>query len=136
MLEAVIEGARQPGLAGIDVVVRPALVANAVDVLEADGYLLGSPANLGYISGALKHFFDQNYYPCLNATVRRPYGLFVHGNNDTGGAVAAVERITTGLQWRRAQEPVTVAGDPKPPDLDACRELGGAVAALLMLESS
>jgi multimeric flavodoxin WrbA len=30
-------------------------------MLEADGYLLGSPANLGYMSGALKHYLDE--YP-------------------------------------------------------------------------
>src|SRR5512132_1244162 len=69
----------------------------------ADGYLLGTPANLGYMSGALKHFLDQIYYPCLEATMRRPYGLYVHGDSDTAGAVRAVEAITRGLGWRRAQ---------------------------------
>ena len=81
-------------------VARPALGATAVDVLDADGYLLGTPANLGYISGALKHFFDQIYYPCLEATIGRPFGVYVHGNSDTTGALRAVETITTGLQWR------------------------------------
>jgi multimeric flavodoxin WrbA len=52
-------------------VARPALSATALDVLQADGYILGTPANLGYMSGALKHFFDQIYYPCLDETVRR-----------------------------------------------------------------
>src|SRR3954447_17058980 len=108
MLEAVIEGARQPGLAEVDAVVRPALVASAVDVLGADGYILGTPANLGYISGALKHFFEQIYYPCLDATVGRPYGLYCHGNNYTTWAIKAVEVITTGLQWRLAQHHVSV----------------------------
>src|SRR5688572_21133557 len=84
----------------VELVARPALTAAPVDVLEADGYLLGTPANLGYISGAMKHFFDQIYYPCLEATVGRPYGLYVHGNNDTTGAARAVEAITTGLKWR------------------------------------
>jgi multimeric flavodoxin WrbA len=78
-----------PGLAGLG--------ATAIDVLGADGYLLGTPANLGYMSGALKHFLDQIYYPCLEATVRRPYGLYVHGDSDTAGAVRAVEAITRGL---------------------------------------
>ena len=68
-------------------------------MLSADGYLLGTPANLGYMSGALKHFFDQIYYPCLDATVGRPYALYVHGNSDTAGAVRAVESLVTGLRW-------------------------------------
>ncbi len=71
------------------------------------------------------------HYPCLEATQRRHYGLYVHGNNDTGGAVRAVESITTGLRWRRARPPVTVVGDVGPADLEACRELGATVAAEL-----
>src|SRR5436305_14785364 len=106
MFESVVSGATTDEIEGVDVVRRPALSATASDVLAADGYLLGTPANLGYMSGALKHFFDQIYYPCLEATVRRPYGLYVHGNNDTTGAVTAIEKIVTGLQWQRAQEPV------------------------------
>jgi len=58
MLEAVLAGARDEAIEGVDVVVRPALTSTAVDVLAADGYLLGTPANIGYMSGALKHFFD------------------------------------------------------------------------------
>jgi hypothetical protein len=133
MFEAVMSGAKDERIEGVDVMSRPALAATAVDVLGADGYLLGTPANLGYISGALKHFFDQVYYPCLDATARRPYGLYVHGNNDTVGAVRAVDSITTGLAWRRAQEPVTVLGEPTREDLDRCWELGAALAAGLSL---
>jgi NAD(P)H-dependent FMN reductase len=105
-------------------------------VLEADGYLLGSPANLGYMSGALKHFFDQIYYPCLEETVGRPFGVYLHGNNDTTGALKAVDLITTGLRWRRAQPPLEVIGEPTAEDLAACRELGAALAAGLMPESA
>jgi NAD(P)H-dependent FMN reductase len=131
LFEAVRSGATDPQITGVDVVVRPALSAAATDVLGADGYLLGTPANLGYISGALKHFFDQIYYPCLTATEGRPYGLYVHGNNDTTGAVKAVEMITTGLRWRAAQRPVSVVGEPHQEDLAACWELGAALSALL-----
>jgi multimeric flavodoxin WrbA len=131
LLESVRAGATDPRITGVEVVVRPALTAAAVDVLEADGYLLGTPANLGYMSGALKHFFDQVYYPCLTATVGRPFGLWVHGNNDTTGAIKAVEVITTGLRWRAAQHPVSVIGEPRREDVDACWELGAAMSALL-----
>ena len=133
LLEAVLAGARDEAIPDVTVLARPALAATAIEVLGADGYLLGTPANLGYMSGALKHFLDQIYYPCLEATARRPYGLYVHGDSDTTGAVRAVEAITRGLGWRRAQAPVTVLGDPSREDLQACWELGAAMAAGLTL---
>lgn len=133
MLDATRAGATNPDIDGVEVVLRPALTASAVDALEAHGYLLGTPANLGYISGALKHFFDQIYYPCLDATVGRPFGVYLHGNNDTTGAQRAIDTITTGLRWRRAQEPVSVIGEPTRDDLDTCWELGASLAALLVL---
>ena len=129
MFTAVHAGATDPQIEGVEVVTVAALHATASDVLAADGYLLGTPANLGYMSGALKHFFDQIYYPCLEATVARPFGVYVHGNNDTTGAIRAVEMVTTGLQWRLAQATVSVIGAPAQADLDACWELGAAVAA-------
>ena len=129
MFEAAVSGSRTDEIEGVEVVVRPALTAAAVDVLEADGYLLGTPANIGYMSGALKHFFDGIYYPCLEATQRRPYGLYVHGASDTGGAVRAVESITTGLSWRRARPPLSVIGPPSAADLEECWELGAVMAA-------
>jgi NAD(P)H-dependent FMN reductase len=131
MLEAVLAGAGTDEIEGVEAVVRPALAATVTDTLEADGYLLGTPANIGYMSGALKHFFDGIYYPCLLATLRRPYGLYVHGNNDTTGAVRAVDAIASGLQWRRARPPVSVIGDPGPADLAACWELGATISAEL-----
>jgi NAD(P)H-dependent FMN reductase len=131
MLEAVRDGATDGRIQGVQVVARPALAATAVDVLGADGYILGTPANLGYMSGALKHFFDQIYYPCLDATRGRPYAVYVHGDNDTAGALLAIEKITTGLRWKLAQPPLTVLGKPTVRDLEAAWELGAALAAQL-----
>jgi len=129
MFESAASGARTDEIENVEVVVRPALTAGAADVLAADGYLLGTPANIGYMSGALKHFFDTIYYPCLEATARRPYGLYVHGGSDTGGAVRAVESIATGLGWRPVRPAVSVTGPPGKADLEACWELGALVAA-------
>ena len=131
LLRAVLDGAARPELPDVEVVHRAALTASPVDVLEADGYVLGTPANLGSMSGALKHFFDTIYYPCLHETERRPWGLYVHGNNDVDGAVASVERIVTGLGWRAVAAPVRVVGPPAAADTDACWELGAALAATL-----
>ncbi|HET9895251.1 MAG TPA: flavodoxin [Streptosporangiaceae bacterium] len=131
MFEAVLKGAQTDEIEGVEVAVVPALTATAVDVLNADGYLLGTPANIGYMSGALKHFFDGMYYPCLEATQRRPYGLYVHGATDTTGAVRGVESITTGLGWRQVRPPLLVTGQPRNADLEACWELGAVIAAEL-----
>lgn len=133
MLDSALDGAREPSIEGVEVVVRPALGAAVPDVLDADGYLLGTPANLGYMSGALKHFFDLVYYPCLDATRGRPYGVYVHGNEDTAGALTAIERIVTGLRWRQASPAVEVVGEPDREARDACWELGATVAASLTL---
>ena len=133
MFGAVQSGATDPQIEGVDVVTVAALEATAHHVLAADGYLLGTPANLGYMSGALKHFFDLVYYPCLDATVGRPYGLFLHGNDDVEGARRGVERIVTGLQWKAVADPVAVIGAPDASDRAALVELGGVVAANLLL---
>src|SRR5437764_1561706 len=118
MFNAVRAGATDPQIEGVEVVRRPALGATVPDVLAADGYLLGTPANLGYISGALKHFFDQVYYPCLDATVGRPFGAWIHAGSDASGALRAIEVITTGLRWKAAQAPVVVVGEPGKADTD------------------
>ena len=133
LLDAVREGAGDPQLASVELVTKAALAATATDVMEADGYVLGTPANLGYMAGALKHFFDQIYYPCLDETVGRPFGVYVHGNEDVTGALRAIEVITTGLRWRQVQAPVVVTGTPDRAARDACWELGAAVAATLLL---
>ena len=132
LLDAVLAGARTDEIEGVDVVARPALAATVSDALAADGVLLGTPANIGYMAGALKHFFDQIYYPCLDAMAGTSYGLYVHGNTDTSGAVRGVETITTGLRWRPVAAPVVVLGPPDKTAREACWELGATVAASLL----
>jgi multimeric flavodoxin WrbA len=128
LLEAALAGARQVGTE-LDVAIRPALTASPVDLLGADGVLLATPANIGYMAGALKHFFDQAYYPTLHAQVGLPYGFYVHGNLDVAGAVRSVEQIAGGLGWRAVGAPVLVTGAPARADLDAVAELAATVGA-------
>jgi multimeric flavodoxin WrbA len=131
MYEAVRAGASADEIEGVEVVARPALAATALDVLAADCYLLGTPVNIGYMSGALKHFFDQIYYPCLEATAGRPYAAYLHGDNDAAGAVRGIEGIATGLRWRRVRPPLVITGQPGKQGLEDCWELGATVAAEL-----
>jgi multimeric flavodoxin WrbA len=131
LYEAALAGCHDPEAndGSVEVVVRPALTAATVEALEADGFLLASPANIGYLSGAMKHFFDTIYYPCLEATKGRPFGAWVHGNLDVTGAVRALEAITTGLAWQPVRPVVEVVGGPTKDDLAAVRDLASLVTA-------
>ena len=132
MFEAVIAGATDPAIEGVEVIRRPALTVSPAEMLEADGYLLGSPANLGYISGALKQAFDGAYYQLLDSTRGRPFGLYLHGNEGTEGAERAIDGITAGLGWAKVADHVVVSGKPDKADLEACWNLGATLAAQLM----
>jgi multimeric flavodoxin WrbA len=131
LLEAVLDGATNDAIEDVEVVARPALTASDVDAIEADGYVLGTPANIGYMSGALKHFFDRVYYPAMEASRGRPYGVYVHGSSDTGGALRAISSIAQGMGWRGVTAAVEVVGAPTAEDREACWNLGATVAAAL-----
>ena len=129
MLDAVLRGAGDPAVEGVDCVVREALEATVDDVRAAQGILLGTPENFGYMSGALKVFFERIYHPCLERTQGLPYALFVRAGNDGRGALSSIERIVTGLRWRRVAAPVILAGEFDPARLADCEELGLTMAA-------
>jgi hypothetical protein len=103
--------------------------ADVDDVRWADGVILGTPTHFGYMSGALKDFFERIYRPLLEETVGLPWGLFVKGESDVDGCVASVERIVTGLRWKRVLPPVKVVGDVGDDHLAAAQELGATIAA-------
>jgi NAD(P)H-dependent FMN reductase len=126
---ALVDGATDDAIDDVDLVQRPALVATADDVLAADAVLLLTTANFGYMSGALKHFFDTAFPTLEHATAGLPYALVVKGNSDGTGAIRAVESIASGMSWRRARPPIELLGTPDDDGLARCRELGAEVAA-------
>jgi NAD(P)H-dependent FMN reductase len=106
-----------------------AFEAGPDDVMWARGLLLATPARFGYMSGALKDFFERIYHPCLDRTRGLPYALIVKGDTDVDGAVSSVQRIVVGLAWRLARPVLAVVGDVGPEHLEAAVELGGGLAA-------
>ncbi len=143
LTDAVVAGAHDEAIEGVEVVVAQALQAGADDVLAADGYLLGCTANFGYMSGALKHFFDTVFLQAGGALGddgsgsattggRKPYGLWVHGRYDTTGAVRSVQSIVQALPWSQAAPVLEVLGDVGEPERDRAYELGATLAALLV----
>ncbi len=142
LTDGVVAGAHDDAIEGVDVVVRPALEASADDVLACDGIVLGTPANFGYMSGALKHFFDASFLriggaladdgsgsPALGG--RLPFGLYVHGRYDTAGAVRSVLAIAGALPWRQSTETLEVLGEVTDTHVASAYEVGGSIAALI-----
>ena len=128
---AVVSGATDDSIEGVDVRVVSALDATARDVIAADAYVLGTAAHFGYISGALKHFFDTTYNEVREVTQKRPFTYWIHGGYDTTGAERAMDAITTGLGWRLACEPLVFVGDFTAEHEESAVELGGTLAALI-----
>ncbi len=129
MREAVLRGAKHPEIEGVQVQVSAPLETGPEAVKVSDGLILGTTENLGYMSGALKDFFDRIYYPCLEETQARPYALYIRAGNDGQGTKMAVERIVTGLRWRAVQQPLICRGAWQEGFLEQCEELGMALAA-------
>jgi len=129
MAKAVIRGATHVDIEGVDVRVRTALDAGVDDMLWADGFILGTPENFGYMSGAMKYFLDRVYYPCEGKIGGRSWALFVRAGNDGTGAISSIRRILTGLAVREVQEPVLIKGEFDEARLADCEELGQTMAA-------
>lgn len=130
---AVNDGIREAAT-DLEVRERRALDAGADDLLWANAVILGTPEHFGYMSGALKDFFDRTFYPCENRTAGLPWGLFISAGNDGTGTRTAVERIVAGYRWKSVIEPVIVVGEPDAAALERCRELGATLAAGLAAE--
>ena len=129
MADAVIRGASSEEIPAVTVRVKSALEADADDLLWADGFILGTPENFGYMSGAMKYFLDRVYYSCENRINGKPFALFVRAGNDGTGAIASMRRILTGLAVKEVQEPVLLAGSFDEARLAECEELGLTMAA-------
>jgi len=129
MTDAVVAGATDDAIEGVDVRVRQAFDATADDVRACNAIVVGTPENFGYMSGAVKDFFERVYYPLLDETPGLPYALFVKASTDGDGAVRSVERIVAGLRWKRVVPPVVVIGELGDTDVERCRELGATLAA-------
>jgi multimeric flavodoxin WrbA len=129
MTDAVVAGATDPAIHGVHVVVQRAFDTTPDDVRHCNAIILGTPSNFGYMSGALKDFFDRVFYEVLADTPGLAYALFVKASTDGDGAAQSVERIVAGLRWKAIAPPLVVTGDLAPDDIDRCHELGATMAA-------
>ncbi len=157
MADAVVRGAHavatefahdQPAMAEsclLNVCQRSADTVDSSLLLRAAGYVFCTPENLGSMTGTMKEFFDRNYYAVLDSVAGRPYGAIIAAGTDGHGARQQLERIVTGWRLRAVAPTVVIRNGAQTPeeilapktipatDLERCAELGGLVAATLLL---
>ena len=127
--DAVLDGASNPEIEGVRVTCLGPFDTRPEHLLDCDAVILGTTENLGYMSGALKDFFDRCYYPCLEKTEGLPYALYIRAGHDGTGTKRGVQTIVTGLRWREVQEPLILRGEWQDDFVEQCRELGLLLAA-------
>jgi len=129
MAKAVYRGANAPDIEAVEVRLLRAFDAGADDLLWADGLLLGTPENFGYMSGALKDFLDRTFYPCEGKIDALPYAIFISAGNDGTGALTAIRRIAKGYPFSEVHEPLIAKGETTETVLGRCEDLGMTLAA-------
>ncbi len=126
---AVHAGTCHEDIGGVETRVCEPLEAGHEDVLWADGLILGTTENFGYMSGLVKDFLERIYYPCLEKTEGLPVAVYVKGGLDGQGAKSSVERILTGLKWKLVQPTLVLKGEYRDEFRTQCEELGTLMAA-------
>ncbi len=129
LVDALLKGARHPDIAGVTVSYIPPLQAQPEDVLAADAIILGTTENLGYMSGALKDFFDRCYYPVLEQKQGLPCALYIRAGHDGTGTERAVSTIVTGLRWTWVQPPLVLKGPWQEGFIEQLENLGMTLSA-------
>lgn len=106
-----------------------AAAAGPDDLRWADGLLLATPENFGYMAGAMKDFFDRTFYAVEGELNPLPYALMISASNDGTGAVRAVERIVGGYPLVAVQAPLIAQGPVTSEHRQQAAVLGATLAA-------
>lgn len=128
MAKAIYAGTQHPDIIDVNTHIRTAFDTELEDLLQADGVIFGTPENFGYMSGALKDFFDRTYYPAQGKVESLPFTVFISAENDGSGAAREIERIAKGYAFKLVQTPIIAVGDLTPAILSQCEELGMSMA--------
>ncbi|MAI56372.1 MAG: flavodoxin [Gammaproteobacteria bacterium] len=129
MAEAVMIGTKHPDITGVKVRFVTAQEADAKDLIWADGLILGTPENFGYMSGMMKDFFERTFYEVEGKISPLPFAMFISAENDGTGAELSIERIAKGYPLIKVQPSIINTGELTSATVLKCEELGTSMAA-------
>jgi multimeric flavodoxin WrbA len=103
------------------------------DVLWANGIIIATPEYFGYMSGAIKDFFDRTYYNARAKEVCLPYCLIVCCENDGTGAERNIETIAKGYVLKKHLDTLIIKEHEIKDRLEESSDFGQTFAAGLSM---
>lgn len=132
MVRAATEGAKS---AGADVSVKEAGEAAGADVEQCDALIWGSGNYYGYMHGRLKEWFDREHMPLSKKSKAggvkpRPYFCYSSASANPYRHLPPIERLSAGMNLKKAFEPVVSKGKPTDEVLAQCYARGRDLAGV------
>lgn len=129
LAKAARDGANQLPDVAVEVRYLVAAAAGSNDLRWANGLLLATPENFGYMAGAMKDFLDRTFYEVEGQLKPLPYALMISASNDGTGAERAIERIVGGYPFIAVQPTLIAKGPVSSAHLAQASDLGATLAA-------
>jgi len=111
LAKAAQRGATNKDAGDIDVRLASPFEIVAADLFEADGVLIGTTENIGYMAGATKDMFDRCYNDWLGHSGGKPVGLYIRAGLDGTATRRALESIIGAQRWRLVAAPLILHGE-------------------------
>ena len=133
LAEAVAEGVKR--VSGVTVELKRAESVTPEDVIDADGYAVGSPSHFSIMSGQILTLLT-DLYSIRHKMAGKPMAVFTTG---TGGQVTALEnidRIIGVFNPRFVKPGIAIEGAPREADKLQAAELGEKLAKAVVKKAS
>ena len=133
LAEAVAEGVKR--ISGVTVELKRAESITPEDVIDADGYAVGSPSHFSIMSGKILTLLT-DLYSIRHKLAGKPMAVFTTG---TGGQVTAlenIERIIGVFNPRFVKPGIAIEGAPREADKLQAAKLGEKLAKAVVKKAS
>jgi multimeric flavodoxin WrbA len=125
--EAVAEGIKKGGAQPI---VKNGLDANAEDLINCDGLIVGSPDYFSFMAGGLKDFFDRTYYPTKGKIDGKPYAAFITCGGG-GNAIMSVVKMCQRFKLIKIIRPIIINNKPDKISIEKLINFGYSFSTIL-----